>query len=167
MNMTMGQRIAMLRKGKSMTQEQLADAMGVSAQAVSKWENDVSCPDIALLPQLAKTLGVTVDTLLTGADEPETRVLPKEQLKPAEQRIMRIVVNSSDGDKVRVNLPLGMISAFMKAGIGMDAIQLGNASDAMKKIDLAQVFALADQGLIGKLVEVESSDGDTVEIFVE
>lgn len=165
MNMTMGQRIAMLRKGKGMTQEALAEAMGVSAQAVSKWENDVSCPDVMALPQLAKLLGVTVDTLLTGAGEPETRVLPREELKPAEQRIMRIVVNSSDGDKVRVNLPLGMISAFIEAGVDTDMIQVGG--DAMKKIDFAKVFALADQGLIGKLVEVESSDGDTVEIFVE
>ena len=78
---------------------------------------------------------------------------------------MRIVVNSGDGDKVRVNLPLGMISAFIEAGVDTDMIQVGG--DAMKKIDFAKVFALADQGLIGKLVEVESSEGDTVEIFVE
>ena len=166
MNTTMGQRIAMLRKGKGMTQEALSEALGVSAQAVSKWENDVSCPDITLLPQLARTLGVTVDALLTGENEPETRVLPKDEQKPAEQRIMRIVVNSSDGDKVRVNLPLGMISAFIEAGVDTDMIQMGGG-DAMKKIDFAKVFALADQGLIGKLVEVESSEGDTVEIFVE
>ena len=165
MNTTMGQRIAMLRKGKSMTQEALAEARGVSAPAVSKWENVVSCPDITLLPQLARTLGVTVDALLTGENEPETRVLPKEEQKPAEQRIMRIVVNSGDGDKVRVNLPLGMISAFIEAGVDTDMIQVGG--DAMKKIDFAKVLALADQGLIGKLVEVESSEGDTVEIFVE
>lgn len=166
MNITMGQRIAMLRKGKGMTQEALAEALGVSAQAVSKWENDASCPDISLLPQLAKMLGVTVDTLLTGEDVPETRVLPKAEVKPAEQRIMRIVVNSSDGDKVRVNLPLGMISAFIQAGVSMDSFQV-SGSDALGKIDFAQVLALADQGLIGKLVEVESGEGDTVEIWVE
>lgn len=60
----MGKRIMQLRKEKGYTQEQLAEMMGVSAQAVSKWENDVSCPDISILPQLAEKLGVTTDELL-------------------------------------------------------------------------------------------------------
>ncbi|NLI52928.1 MAG: helix-turn-helix transcriptional regulator [Clostridiales bacterium] len=61
---TMGKRIMQLRKEKGYTQEQLAELMGVSAQAVSKWENDVSCPDISILPLLAEKLGVTTDELL-------------------------------------------------------------------------------------------------------
>lgn len=61
---TMGKRIMQLRKEKGFTQEQLAEMMGVSAQAVSKWENDVSCPDISILPLLAEKLGVSTDELL-------------------------------------------------------------------------------------------------------
>ena len=61
---TMGKRISDLRKGKGMTQEQLAQLLGVTPQAVSKWENDLSCPDISILPQLAEALGVTTDELL-------------------------------------------------------------------------------------------------------
>lgn len=61
---SMGKRIMQLRKEKGYTQEQLAELMGVSAQAVSKWENDVSCPDISILPLLAEKLGVTTDELL-------------------------------------------------------------------------------------------------------
>ena len=61
---TMGKRIMQLRKEKGYTQEQLSELCGVSAQAVSKWENDVSCPDISILPQLAELLGVTTDELL-------------------------------------------------------------------------------------------------------
>ncbi len=61
---TMGKRISDLRKSKCMTQEQLAQQVGVKAQAVSKWENDLSCPDISILPQLAEALGVTTDELL-------------------------------------------------------------------------------------------------------
>lgn len=61
---TMGKRIMQLRKEKGYTQEQLAEMMGVSAQAVSKWENDVSCPDISILPILAEKLGVSTDELL-------------------------------------------------------------------------------------------------------
>ncbi|MDE7293263.1 MAG: helix-turn-helix domain-containing protein, partial [Oscillospiraceae bacterium] len=55
-----------LRSQKGLTQEALAEEMGVSVQAVSKWENGLSCPDIAALPGLAEFLGVTVDYLLTG-----------------------------------------------------------------------------------------------------
>lgn len=64
---TMGKRISDLRKSKGMTQEQLAQQVGVTAQAVSKWENDLSCPDISILPQLAEALGVTTDELLGRA----------------------------------------------------------------------------------------------------
>ena len=64
---TMGKRISDLRKQKGMTQEQLAQKVGVTAQAVSKWENDLSCPDISILPQLSEALGVTTDELLGRA----------------------------------------------------------------------------------------------------
>ncbi len=57
-----------LRSQKGLTQEALAEEMGVSVQAVSKWENGLSCPDIAALPGLAEYLGVTVDHLLTGRE---------------------------------------------------------------------------------------------------
>lgn len=60
---TVGERIAELRKRKSMTQEELAAIIGVSAQSVSKWENNTNMPDIMLLPVIADTFGVTVDTL--------------------------------------------------------------------------------------------------------
>lgn len=63
-NQTMGKRIMSLRKQAGMTQEQLAEHLGVSPQAVSKWENDVSCPDIGTLPKLAEVFGVTTDVLL-------------------------------------------------------------------------------------------------------
>lgn len=51
-----------------MTQEELAGAVGVSPQAVSKWENDYSCPDITILPMLAKVFGISTDELLGGGD---------------------------------------------------------------------------------------------------
>ena len=60
----LGAQIAALRRAKGLTQGQLAEAVGVSPPAVSKWETDKSCPDIALLCPLARALGTDVDTLL-------------------------------------------------------------------------------------------------------
>ena len=62
-NKTFGERIAELRRKRSMTQENLAEIIGVSAQAVSKWENSATMPDILLLPLLADTLCVSIDEL--------------------------------------------------------------------------------------------------------
>ena len=84
---TLGKRIAMLRKEKGLTQEQLAEKVGVSAQAVSKWENDVSCPDITLLPLLADILGVTVDELLgVKPIEPHVIILDKDEMPKDEKK---------------------------------------------------------------------------------
>lgn len=166
MNTTLGQRIALLRKQKNLTQDALAAATGVSAQAVSKWENDLSCPDIMILSQLAKLLGVTVDHLLTGEDQPETRLATPETVKPVEQQLLRVLVQSGDGSKVRVNLPLKLVSAALDMGMTMNMMNIGN-TDAMSKIDFAQVLALANQGVIGKLVEIEDVGGDKVEVWVE
>ena len=59
----MGARISERRRNKGLTQEALAKMLGVSNQAVSKWESDVCCPDIALLPQLVDALEMTLDEL--------------------------------------------------------------------------------------------------------
>lgn len=66
-----GRLIRRLRTEKSMTQRQLAEAVGVSDKAVSKWENGRGAPDITLVSALAKTLGVAAETLLTGEIEAE------------------------------------------------------------------------------------------------
>ena len=71
---TLGKRIAALRKSHGWTQEQLAEKIGISAQAVSKWENDQSCPDVMTLPLLAKLFGVSVDGLL-GVTPAEPQVV--------------------------------------------------------------------------------------------
>ncbi len=78
---TMGKRISDLRKNKGMTQEQLAQRVGVTAQAVSKWENDLSCPDISILPQLAEALGVTTDELLGRAPLQEVKTEKRNDTK--------------------------------------------------------------------------------------
>lgn len=60
--------ISLLRKRNNLTQEELGTKLGVSAQAISKWENSVSMPDICLLPMIAEALGVSIDELF-GVDK--------------------------------------------------------------------------------------------------
>ena len=69
METTLGKRIALNRKRLGLTQDKLAERLGVTAQAVSKWENDLSCPDITLLPKLAQVFGITTDELLGVVSE--------------------------------------------------------------------------------------------------
>jgi len=160
---TLGSRISKYRKEKGLTQEALAEHMGVSSQAVSKWENDISCPDIALLPRLSRILGVTTDELLTGCDS-KVRMVPEEQRKSLDELVMRIRVNSADGDRVKVNLPMSLVKVFLE--VGVDTVHV-NGADALRNLDLAKIMDLVERGVIGKLVEVESADGDVVEVIVE
>lgn len=64
--MSIGERIADLRKEQNLSQGQLADALDISRQAVSKWENDQTCPDTLKLIQLAEVLNTEVEYLATG-----------------------------------------------------------------------------------------------------
>lgn len=70
MEQTLGKRIAEHRKRLKLTQDGLAEQLGLTAQAVSKWENDQSCPDITMLPKLAEIFGITTDELL-GMEPPQ------------------------------------------------------------------------------------------------
>lgn len=166
MEMTLGKRIAALRRKKGLKQDDLAQMLEVSPQAVSKWENDQTCPDISLLPKLAKILDVSVDELLSGKQElqPLVTLIPEEQRKDIKDMMLRIVVDSSDGDKVRVNLPMALVQVAMEMGMEMPQV---SGSNALKGIDWAQIMDLVRHGAMGNLVEVESADGDTIRIFVE
>jgi transcriptional regulator with XRE-family HTH domain len=166
MEMTIGKRIAALRREKNLKQDDLAQMLEVSPQAVSKWENDQTCPDISLLPKLAKILGVSVDELLSGKQElqPVVTLVPEDQRKDIKDMMLRIVVDSADGDKVRVNLPMALVQLAMEMGMEMPQV---SGNDALKDIDWAQVMELVRHGAMGNLIEVESADGDIVRIFVE
>ena len=166
MNTTLGKRIAALRREKGLKQDELAEKLGVSPQAVSKWENDQTCPDISLLPSLAKTLGVSVDELLSGKQEsaPIVQVLPENQRKDIKDMMLRIVVQSSNNESVRINIPLILFKVAVESGIGVAQF---SGNDALKNIDITQILELVEQGAVGNLMEVDSGVGDTVQIFVE
>ena len=163
MQETFGQRFQRLRKKIGLTQEEIAEKVNLSAQAVSKWENVLTAPDIFVLPKLADILSVTLDELL-GHEVLTTKVLPLEKRKDINSMLLKINVDSSDGDKVRINLPLSIIMICLESGAALPSI---NGKDVLSNIDFKQIIALIEQGVVGKLVEIESSDGDTVYISVE
>ena len=82
----LGKNISALRKAKGMTQDALAGQLGVTFQAVSKWETGQSCPDITMLPELSDLLGVSIDELfgraplMSAAAPAETEQAPREQV---------------------------------------------------------------------------------------
>jgi len=164
MKETIGKRISYLRREKGITQEEMAEKLGVTPQAVSKWENDISYPDILLLPKLAEMLGVSVDELLSGETKKETRLLPEEERKNIDDMMFRIYVNSSEGDKIKVNLPLALIKLGLEMGLNLPQV---SGNEALQNVDFEQLIRLVESGVIGKLVEVESAEGDIVEIVVE
>ena len=70
-NKTLGEMISSLRKEKNMTQNDLAEKMNVTDKAVSKWERNLSCPDVNSIPTLAEVLGITVEELLNAQTKKE------------------------------------------------------------------------------------------------
>ncbi|MDE5994657.1 MAG: helix-turn-helix domain-containing protein [Oscillospiraceae bacterium] len=71
-NKSMGEKISSLRKEKGMTQSDLAEKMNVTDKAVSKWERDLSCPDVNSIQKLADVLGTTVEELLNAQNKPKS-----------------------------------------------------------------------------------------------
>ena len=140
MEQTMGKRIAAARKAKGLTQDQLAEKLGVTAQAVSKWENDLSCPDISTLPALADIFNVTVDELLgrPSADtESRDRPLVGEVIHQAEED-----TDSDDGgyegkNSLRVDIHTGR-----RGGLGFAAFLLAVGALALTSVILEKDWSL-------------------------
>ncbi len=121
MKKTLGMMIAELRKEKGMTQLELAEKMGVTDKAVSKWERDLSCPDINSLPNLAEILGVTVDELMQIKKEAEN---PKQSVKDIIQLILKAVPMAMGVAVVVLSImgELEIQSGFTMLGLGMCCI---------------------------------------------
>lgn len=165
--MTIGERINRARKDRGLTQEKLAEMMGVSSQAVSKWENDQSYPDITTLPKLGEILGMSMDEILSGKKNEipgEVQMVPEEDRKDWKERVLRIVCND-DGDKVRVNIPMTLVAAAIEMGVGLGDVSMGGKN--LNQIDIEKIMKLVQAGMVGNLVEVEEESGATVRIFVE
>lgn len=158
MKPTIGQNIAFYRKKAGMTQEELSEKIGVTAQAVSKWENDLSYPDLEVVRQLAGIFGITVDQLLNGEDAvPAVQVVETEH---PEKRIVQICVESGGMSKVHVRIPVGLVEKLYKEGKLKEL--MGEDGDFPEGvIDLIQM------GAVGPIVDIKDENSNsTVRIEV-
>lgn len=165
--LTLGQRIQALRKEQALTQDALAERMGVTPQAVSKWENDLSCPDIMSLPQLAKELHTTVDTLLTGTSAEGS---PSAPAKKPEELIVRTAIHADDGARICLNLPYTVFSLGARYDMLRFTFNAGEGDvDAEKlvrevaNVDFRALADLIEHGARGTLVSI----ADTLTIWTE
>lgn len=77
--------------------------------------------------------------------------------------LLKIIIDSGEGDKVRINLPVAVIKVFVNSET--NTVISGNK--ALEEIDFKQLIALIEQGIIGELVSIDSADGVHVTIVVE
>ena len=151
-------RLGRIRKENNYTQETIANKLNVTAQAVSKWENDITSPDIDTLIKLADIFNITIDELVGRASNAIATTK-----KDINKMILKIIVDSNENDKVRVNLPMGIVKILVESGSVTSVVNNKSLND----IDFKQIISLVEQGIIGEIVSVDSSEGDHVRIIVE
>lgn len=163
--MNLGNNISEKRKAKGMTQEELAAKLGVSPQAVSKWENNLSCPDISLLPAIAKIFGMSVDELLGAASttdnvaeekafsEPETAY--DESVFTGKKATTLLITTDKNGKVSNVRIPL----TVMRFGLN-----LGSAFGGITGAQANTIENAVKTGLSGKILSVDGENGEKVTI---
>ena len=128
MKKTLGTMIAELRKQHGMTQLELAEKMGVTDKAVSKWERDLSCPDINSIPNLAEILGVSVEDLMQVKKEAEAPVSKVTEIMEIAPKAVAMAM----GIAVTVLTILGALdvkSAMIMMGLGLACVGISLMSD--------------------------------------
>ena len=171
---TLGRRIARLRLTKTATQERLAKELNVSPQAVSKWENDINYPDISLLPDLARFLGVSVDELLSGASASAQESASTQENTAAQESAAEVVSVAADEpaeivEELAEDADQGIATqssgfSFGKLfGKSMVKVEKNDEADGSKKKGVRLGNGSAKHGLH---VYVVSDDGDVVDMCV-
>ncbi len=121
MKKTLGTMIAELRKQQGMTQLELAEKMGVTDKAVSKWERDLSCPDINSLPNLAEILGVSVEELMQSKKEAETSVSKASEIMEIAPKAVAMAMGVAVTVLTILNA-LNVKSGMIMLGIGLACV---------------------------------------------
>ncbi len=159
--MSIRENIARLRKKKELTQAELGEMLGVSNQAVSKWESGMTMPDVMLLPEISKVLGVTL-TDLYGIPEKNVTEDSAEAAKinvGENQKILNICVKTNDAN-VTTKMPV----AAVRSVFGNKILRQYLSDDEGKSI--AELLNMIDNDMMGTLVDVDT-DECHVKISVE
>ena len=130
---TLGTTIASLRKEKGMTQMELAEQLGVTDKAVSKWERDLSCPDVNSLPTLAKVLGISVDDLMQCKIKGQNTETSK--FNQIVSLILKVVPLAMGVSVVVLSIlkEITIFSGFSMLGIGIFCLALLQIQDSDRK----------------------------------
>ena len=131
---TLGMMISSLRKEKGMTQLELAEKMGVTGKAVSKWERDLSFPDINSIPKLAEVFEVSVDELMQVKTETKDN-MSKNKIDEIVDTVLK-GVGVAMGIAVTVLSVLGELeanTAFVMLGIGLASISISQLKDKQEE----------------------------------
>lgn len=123
---TLGMMIASLRKEKRMTQIELAEKMGVTDKAVSKWERDLACPDVSTLPKLAEVFDISVDELMQCKAESQNE--KKKDFTPMIHMIMKAVALAMGVGVVVLSIlkELEVDSGMAMLGIGLACLAIAS-----------------------------------------
>ena len=121
MKKTLGTMISELRKQHGMTQLELAEKMGVTDKAVSKWERDLSCPDINSIPNLAEILGVSVEELMQVKKEAEAPVSKVAEIMEIAPKAVAMAMGGAVTVLTILNA-LDVKSGMVMLGIGLACV---------------------------------------------
>ncbi len=128
MKKTLGTMIAELRKQHGMTQLELAEKMGVTDKAVSKWERDLSCPDINSLPNLAEIFGVSVEELMQIKKEADVPVGKVSEIMDIVPKAVAMAMGIAVTVLTILN-ELDVKSGMVMLGIGLTCVGISLMSD--------------------------------------
>lgn len=164
MEKTIGKKLYDLRKQSGFTQDYVAEKLGVSAQAVSKWENDIACPDIMTLPNIAELYCITIDELFKNDDVQSNVKFEKVEKINENELLVRVYIDSIHGDNVKVTLPYLIVKEIANVGKSISSVVSGID---LSGVDFETVFAMVEKGMLGEFVNVKSQNGDIVRVVVE
>ena len=128
MKKTLGTMSAELRKQHGMTQLELAEKMGVTDKAVSKWERDLSCPDINSIPTLAEILGVSVEELMQVKKEAEAPVSKVAEIMEIAPKAVAMAMGIAVTVLTILNA-LDVKSGMVMLGIGLACVGISLMND--------------------------------------
>lgn len=161
---TLGKRISSFRKQRNFTQSEFAELLGVTPQAVSKWENDISCPDITLLPDIADIFGITVDELLTGKVKVVTTEKEKKPRKNIDKLRLVIRVLRPMQKPIKIALPLSVVKRFARLGV---SISNAVGGDYISEEQLSDIMNMVDEGIRGVILDIVTEDDTNVIVEID